>query len=383
MFAPQFAPLIGGSERQAERLGKALAARSVDVVVMTPRLDAQSPSEEVLGCLRIRRFVLRDLSRRLATPRGVGVINGPWLILQIVIAMWKAAARADVVHCHIGSLQSVAVAIAARLRGRPVICKAAMADAQSDLGEMMRQGLVNRLLVPIARRIFTRWVATTQAVADGLIRAGVDSRRIVVIPNGVDPASDSQVWHPRPVRNFLYLGRISTNANRDVAGLIRAFDAVAAQVPDANLSVVGDGDLLDATRQIASDCVHAARVRMPGAGDARQWLNWADCLVLPSRREGLSNALLEAMAVGLPCIASDIPPNREVLAEGSCGLLVSIEDHEAWCAAMLGVCRDAALAARLGQSARSRVEHCYSLTTVTSRYLDLYSELIPRRSRAA
>lgn len=377
MFSPQFAPAIGGAERQAERLGKALAARSVDVLVMTPRLDPESPADEVLEGLRVHRFVLRDLNKLVGAVPGIGLINGPWLILQIVAKVWRAVAQADIAHCHIGSLQSIAAGIAAQLLGRPVICKAAIADTQSDLGEMKRQGIMNRLLVPIGRRIFTRWVATTRAVADALVRAGVDREKIVVIPNGIEPVGESYIWRPRPVRNFLYLGRLSTNINRDVAGLIRAFDAVAAQIPDSTLAIVGDGDLLAATREAAAACEHADRIQIPGAGDAKMWLKWADCLVLPSRREGLSNSLLEAMANGVACIANDIPPNREVLADGTAGLLVPLEDREALSAAMIRVSHDTELVARVVCNARSRVDRCYSIAAVANQYLSLYRGLAP------
>lgn len=378
MFSPQFAPAIGGAERQVERLGKALVAKSVVVSVWTPRLEPDSAAEEVVAGLLVRRFPLRDLSIAVCAPPGIGVVNAPWLILQIVAAVWKAVAAADVVHCHIGGLQSVAAAMAARMQGRPVICKAAMADEGSDLGEMGRQGFMNRLLVPIGRRIFTRWVATTQAVADALGRAGVDSRRIVVIPNGVDLVPDKLAWRPRPVRRFLYLGRVSANADRDVAGLLHAFDIAAAQVPDAILAVVGDGDQLDAARCEAAACTHAERIQLPGTGDSRHWLDWADCLVLPSRREGLSNALLEAMASGLPCIANDIPPNREALAEGAAGLLVPVGDRQALATAMIRLGGNTDLAARMGQHARSRVEQCYSLDGVADLYTGLYDELARR-----
>jgi glycosyltransferase involved in cell wall biosynthesis len=375
MFLPQFAPVIGGAERQAERLAKAMVARSVDVLVMTPRRDAESAAEESLEGLRVRRFALRDLTRTMGARPGIGVINGPWIILQIVVAMWKAVGRADVVHCHIGSLESIAAAIAARLRGRPVICKAAMADAFSDFGEMARQGFINRLLTPIGRRIFTRWVATTQAVVDALERAGVDGGKIVVIPNGVQLTPDSLAWRPRPVRNFLYLGRVSTNINRDVVGLIRAFDRAAAQVPGAALAVVGDGDLLESTRQEAAACGHADRIQMPGAGDAAHWLAWADCLVLPSRREGLSNALLEAMAAGLPCIANDIPPNREVLADGECGLLVPVDNGMELERAIVTLSSDSNLAQSLARAARARIINQYTLISAVERYIELYRDI--------
>ena len=374
MFAPQFAPLIGGAERQAEKLGQALSSQGLQVKVVTPRLVPGSPLHEVRGGLAVRRFELQDLARDRHW-RGIGLFNVPWITLQIVTALWADVGRADVLHCHIGCLQSLAAALVARLRGKPVICKAAMADDQSDLGEMARNGLLSRLLAKSGRLAFTRWVATTQAVREGLMRAGVSSTRIVVIPNGVElMPTDTQIRKGR-VRRFLYLGRLSSNIERDVPGLIKAFDQIAASHSDIELVIVGDGDLRADAQYLAAQCRHASRIQLPGADAAAKWLAWADAFVLPSKREGLSNALLEAMSYGLPCVATDIPPNREVLADGQCGLLVPTGDTPALERALASLVDDAHLAEDLGQRALERVRLHYGLPSVSSRYRALYAEL--------
>ena len=375
MFCPQFAPLIGGAERQAEKLGKALCAQGVEVRVLTPRLDTVSPEVEVREGLPVRRFRLSDWSRRWPGVRGIGLVNAPWIAWQVFWQVWCEAHSTDVVHCHIGSLQTVAAALAARMRGLPVICKAAMADDRSDLGEAARAGVSGHVVAWAGRWTFTRWVATTQAVKAALQRAGVTPDRIVVIPNGVHIEPGRASAQASPVRRFLYLGRLSTNIQRDVPGLIRAFDALADQVADVELAIVGDGDLLDATRMQASVCKHAARIQVPGAGVSAQWLAWADCFVLPSRREGLSNALLEAMAAGLPCIANDIPPNREVLADGAVGLLVPVGDIDQLYVALLRLTSDAPHAAELSRGARMRVEQQYSIERVVQGYVSMYQSL--------
>jgi glycosyltransferase involved in cell wall biosynthesis len=249
-----------------------------------------------------------------------------------------------------------------------------MADDRSDLGEAAKNGWAGRIVAHLGRTAFTRWVATTQAVRDALMRAGVPGSRIDVIPNGIVLPE-----HPAPrreqVRRFLYLGRLSTNIQRDVPGLIRAFDTLANEFADVELAIVGGGDLLEETRGIAAGCRHADRIQVPGQGDADQWLAWADAFVLPSRREGLSNALLEAMACGLPCIANDIPPNREVLGSDGPGLLVAVGDTRALEEGMLLLVGSPELAARLSNVAQRRIAAKYSLSHVCSDYKCLYSSL--------
>ena len=115
---------------------------------------------------------------------------------------------------------------------------------------------------------------------------------------------------------------------------------------------------------------------MPGFDQPKKWLAWADCFVLPSRLEGLSNALLEAMAAGLPCIANDIPPNREVLDNGNAGVLVAVENCDALEAAMRDMVEDNGKARNFALRARERVEQCYSINSVAVRYVNLYESLL-------
>lgn len=380
MFCPQFAPRVGGAERQAEKLGRQLISQGVDVVVWTPRLDASSPAVELRDGLPVNRFPLLDLSKALPKLRGIGVINAPWITLQIVCRLWREVGRADLVHCHIGSLQSVAAACVARMRAVPVICKAAMADERSDLGEIAKGGPINHLIAWVARYAFTLWVATTEAVRQALLRAGVPVDRIHVIPNGVELPSDEGFKKTRPVRRFLYLGRLSTNIQRDVPGLIRAFDVLAADLPDVELAVVGGGDLLTETRNRARACRHADRIRVTGPGDPSEWLGWADCFVLPSRREGLSNALLEAMAAGLPCIAYDIPPNREALAHGAAGILTREDDPRSLRDAMYRLATDTECANLVASAGLARAATEYAIPAVASRYAMLYRRILERKS---
>jgi len=375
MFCPQFAPLIGGAERQAEKLGKALCRAGVDVRMLTPRLDKGSPRDEVREGLPVQRFGLSDLSRRVPGLRGISLVNGPWIAMQIMWRVWREAHDVDLVHCHIGGLQTVAAACGARLRGLPVICKAAMAGERSDLGEMARSGMTGRITAWVSKFAFTLWIATTQAVKHALQRAGVDEEVIAVIPNGVELPAVRSPPRTLPVRRFLYLGRLSTNIERDVPGLIRAFERLADEIDGVELALIGGGNLLEDTRALAATCRHADRIQVPGQGAPAEWLAWADGFVLPSRREGLSNALLEAMAAGLPCIANDIPSNREVLDDGEAGILVQVENIDQLHLAMFRLATDGHHAASVAGKSSERVASLYSIASVAQRYEQLYANL--------
>jgi glycosyltransferase involved in cell wall biosynthesis len=376
MFCPQFRPVVGGAERQAEKLAGALTEAGCRVTILTPRLDPDSPDSERVNQVTIERFPLTDLARRYPVS-GVAVLNIPYIVWQIARAVWPRLKGADVLHCHLASLQTVGAALASRIAHVPVLCKAATADHHSDLGEIRKTGASGRLVAWLVRTLIQTWVATTAAVEAALIRAGVEPRKIVRIPNGVElPDEPSTRGGAERVRGFLYMGRLSMNTGRDVPTLVRAFDRLATIYPDLELAIVGGGELLEETRRLAETCAARDRIHLPGFDRPEKWLAWADCFVLPSRREGLSNALLEAMAAGLPCIANDIPPNREVLDDGKAGVLVPVENCDALEAAMRDMVDDVGKARRFALTAKERAERCYSIRAVADRYTHLYESLL-------
>jgi glycosyltransferase involved in cell wall biosynthesis len=376
MFCPQFRPAVGGAERQAEKLAVALAEAGCRVTILTPRLDSDSPDSERTNGLTIERFPLIDLSTRIRV-RGVAILNVPYIVWQIAQAAWPRLKGVDVLHCHLASLQTVGVALAARIAHVPVLCKAAGGHHRSDLGEIESGGPTGPFVAWLVRACIQTWVATTAAVEAALIRAGVEPARIVRIPNGVEPSNSVRAGNDAGrVRSFLYLGRLSSTAGRDVPTLLRAFDRIAMTYPDVELAIVGGGELLEETRCLAETCAARQRIHLPGFSPPEQWFAWADCFVLPSRREGSSNALLEAMAAGLPCIANDIPPNREVLDDASAGVLVPVEDCDSLVAAMCRLIEDTEEARRLGLKGKERAERCYSMRSVADRYARLYEALV-------
>ncbi len=376
MFCPQFRPLIGGAERQAEKLALALVAMGCRVTILTPQLDLNSPNIEKVNGLTIRRFELVDLSRRYPVP-GVSILSIPHTLWQIVRAARPLLKEVNILHCHVASLYTAGAALAGRLSRVPVVCKVATGDERSDLGKLESSCASGPLMAWLVRLLVTVWIATTSSVREALIRAGVTPQRIRHIPNGVElPDLQERPIPNQLVRRFLYLGRVSTKSQRDIPTLLKAFDQLCKAHPQIELAIVGGGDLLEDTKQLAGTYAGRDRIHFPGFDRPEKWLAWAECLVLPSRREGLSNALLEAMAAGLPCIANDIPPNREVLEEGAAGILVPIGDANALAQAMCRLATIPCECASWAKRGRKRTEEVYGMSRITDRYLELYTSLV-------
>lgn len=375
MLVPNFGPdrpLVGGAERQAEKLSLALMERGVQVEVVTPRDDPAWPEREAINGITIHRFPISDLSRVL--PRGAGIPNTLLRRMQTHRGIRAHLGRFDLLHCHMGSpLTAFAVEVAARM-GRPAVCKVACGGRLFDLrttAETTRgAGLLSRNMV----RKVTRWIAISGEIRRELIEWGVDPARVAGIPNGVEPLGFAPLPEGGVARRFLYLGRIADN--RDHALMVRAFERVLERVPECELAIVGSGELEPELRRVVGEMpLGRGRIRMVGYGDGGAWLAWADAVVQPSRWEGMSNTLLEAMSAGRACVATDITPNREVLDGGRLGLLSPPGDADAMAAAMLRLATEPGAAAKFGAAGRGEVRDVYAIGSVAERYLELYGSL--------
>lgn len=233
-------------------------------------------------------------------------------------------------------------------------------------------------------------IATDKVVAvceaarrDGVQRGLFPAAKGAVVPNGIQldafqPGSGSmhqQILQmlalPANTQLIGTVGRL--NWAKDQVNLIRAFHQVHDRLPDTALLLIGEGEL----RQTLVDCAVAegvlGRVYLLGdRSDVPSLLQGLDLFVLSSLSEGYSMALLEACAVGLPIVATDVGGNGEIIRDGDNGRLVPAEDPAALATAMLALLQEPARASAQGAAARSWVARHGSLDTMAARYTQLY-----------
>jgi len=173
----------------------------------------------------------------------------------------------------------------------------------------------------------------------------------------------------------LYTGRL--HQDKGLAQLIQAWKLLGSRWPTARLWIAGEGPQhRELARQI-EELDLQGRVLLAGVFDEiDELLSAADLFVLPSYEEGMSLALLEAMAAGLPVVASDIPGNRPLVSDGEQGLLVPPRDAAALAAAIDRIWNEADLAAQLGAAARDRAMSRFSLDRTLDQHLALFQNLL-------
>jgi len=377
MFCGQFWPKIGCAERQAQKLALALIRNGCHVEVLTPRLEKSWPLEDTIDGLRINRFPFLNLTHNLKGIRGLGVPNALLLGLQVRRAVSRHIFDFDVLHAHIASPMVAYAMETAQVHGKKTICKIASGGNSFDLNSLRKTSLLGPRLEKKLIRAMNRWVAISSEIRIDLQRAGVSLDRIVNIPNGVDIPRQRHEPDGAKARRFLYLGRFARTAHKDYETLLRAFDRLAMEFPECQLKLVGGGERESEIRNLLESLLHASsRTELIGFSDPKPWLEWADALIHPSLAEGMSNTLLEGMAHGVPCIANDIPPNREVLGDGVAGILVPVGDVDALAQAMRRLATVPGECEHWRQRGRKRAEGVYSIDRITDEYLQLYARLL-------
>lgn len=222
---------------------------------------------------------------------------------------------------------------------------------------------------------------------------GVAGNKIITIRNGVD----SELFHPAPagretlpVEGFAgddsivigTVGRMQTV--KDQLTLVRAFVLLLEWLPDLRhslrLVLIGDGPLRAQAQMLLQQANALELCWMPGSRDDTPILfRGMDIFVLPSLAEGISNTILEAMASGLPIVATHVGGNPELIIEGQTGTLVSPADPDAMADALQHYIKDADLRRQHGIQARQRIEQEFNLDTMVQRYLSVYDDVIKEK----
>ena len=223
----------------------------------------------------------------------------------------------------------------------------------------------------------------SEAVRQWSIEQGLPAEKLVTIPNAVDcaayeapPGSIRRELSLTPdARIVLFTGRLHRQKGPDV--LLQASAILRERVPNAHVVLAGDGPLRAQLARKAAELGLADRFHLLGPrDDVPALLADADVLALPSRWEGMPNAVLEAMAARKPAVAADVGGCREVIAHGETGLLVPPTDPAALASAIERIFADRDLAARMGAAARQRAEREFSIEKMVSRNEDIYERVL-------
>ena len=381
MLTDRFAPDYGGGARHALHLCHKLAERGVKTFVITGHKNQRTIADQVED-IPVTRVPL-------PLREGFGVLPFYARLLHLLVARRH---EYDIIHAHAIHHHAYAGFLAGRLLGKPAIAKIALLG-HDDPASIAHRRLGSFQLLML--RQATTIVATSQEMAQAVTAFGWPASRLAHIPNGVDTdhfcplgaraALRAQLQLPRSAFVVTFVGLIAHR--KGVRALARAWAGVRQAHPDALLLLVGpcskdehwgvnEGNVAEVKAILAESRV-ASSVRFVGqVANPEVYLQTSDLFVLPSRSEGMPNALLEAMACGLPFVATRLGCIEEMAPPEQQPYLVPVGDADALAEAIITLGRDADARRQLGIAVRRTVEARYSLDAVADRYMELYRSLV-------
>jgi len=380
MIIPTFTPVVGGAQTQVHQLAGALRASGWPVQVLTRRHSYAHPQG-----LPAREQV-RGLPVRRVYSRG-GKLGS---LLFLLTGLWslRESRGGAIFHAHDAGAAGWLAVAAARLWGGKSLVKlrtGAYAYRQDFASRLARWQMLALL------RLVDRVVVVNREVQGLLGSLGIPASRIACIPNGVDtrryrPATAEEKAAARQSLGFrpdelaaLYVGRLEHMKGVDI--LLRGWACLQANRPAAaRLALVGDGPERAGLERLAEELGLRASVSFLGEqGEVLPYYQAADLLLLPSRTEGLSNALLEAMACGLPVLVSRVGGAVDLVTDPQNGLFFESGDEVELAGKLCLLLASPDLRAALGARARETARAFVSLDLTAARVEGVYRELVGGR----
>lgn len=385
MVTGAYHPEISSGGLQCRNMAQELRGRA-DVQVLTTSVDPSLPRHDHIDDVPVTR-VRVDVRSRWSKARAVR---------RMLVDLVRLVPHSDIVHVHGYSSKNLLVALVAKTFRKPMVMS--LHTAGFDEPAIIEQRGSLHWWAFLSAELY---LSVARGLVDAYLAAGLPAERIVLVPNGIDvdrftPASAAEraalrrtLGLPVDIPLIVFVGFFSADKQPRVL-----FDAwlsrQSASRPPAIVFVgATESAYFEVDDRIARDMRSDAAARgvadrLHFAGvthDVPGYLRAADIFVLPSKREGLPVALLEAMACGLPCVASRLPGSTDAIIEhGVNGLLTTAGDAGELAGAIAALLEDEDRRRQLGAAARATIVAKYSSATVADRWLDAY-HLIPSLHR--
>lgn len=364
MLIQAYYPRLGGAERQLASLVPLLRNLGIEIQILTRRYDPALASFQMIDGVPVYRLPVPGPKPLAAISFSLGAIPRLYTF------------KPHVIHAHELLSPATTAVMAKRLFGTPIVAKVLRGGELGDLAKLKKRAFAATRINSIRQWIDTFIVISTE-IDKELTQIGVPPERKIFIPNGVDLERFSPIppYEKETVKNSLNLphglvvvfsGRL--DPEKRVDQLILAWEKIVPHHPDATLLILGTGTEEEKLKKIAG-----VNVRFEGnVKDVTPYLCASDIFALPSSTEGLSNALLEAMASGLACIATSVGGATDLIDAGKNGILIPPDDPQALFSALLSMLSDCDRRAQFGVNGRNFIEKNYSLSAVAEKLNALY-----------
>lgn len=290
--------------------------------------------------------------------------------INSVIFVLTKKRKIDIIHVHMMEWQALTGVLLGKVFRKPVLIK-----------DSTMNGIENILRYPFGRRVQkfiienAYFIAISAEIEKHFLKNGIKASHIFRIPNGIEnPIYIKQEYNP--CKTFIFVGNLYQQPAKGIDILFEAWQIVMQECKDLVLKVVGDGDLEVYRAYVKKNNIDRSIIFYGKTNNVGQLLLEADVFVLPSRREGLSNALLEAMAIGLPCIATNISGNQDLIVNYETGLLVESCNVKQLASAILYATTHSEDMKTFAKKGQKLIHDHYDIHLITSKIINSYNVVL-------
>lgn len=352
----------GGAERVFVNLAEFFLREGYRVTMVT---QYKYPDEEEYALPKEIKRVLSDLApEETNNSRVINFFRRVNKLHQI----WKNE-KPDLVLSCIGKNNFMTVVTTMCTKTRPVV--SVVGEAKEEYPNRMMHMLAD-FLFPFASGIILQ-TERSKNFFNGRIQ-----RTAVILPNSLNPDFMKPRYEGEREKRIVSVGRLDANKNHEM--MIRAFAAIGEKYPEYTLTIYGEGELRGYLENLAQELGVSDRVFLPGViPDVAAKLERAALFLLTSYSEGVSNALIEALATGLPVISTDVPSGGtvELMTDKVNGLIIPTGDQQALEEAMEAILGDAAYAERLGREA-AKIQERLAPERVNRLWLEYFERIMSK-----
>ncbi len=387
VVSPLYHSSLGGLGRQAKLLTERLAKEDdIELFVIARRMKGMPPDDFSPEVKVFRAWSIKPYKHTYERFSITNLLISLTFTLSCAFFLVKLRRQYDIVHFHGASLPLFLNYVLLRFMKKKIIAKVAAANIGTEAGSLKGRYYGGGNLVIRLIKNIDAFIAISEEIKEGLIKDGFPEDRIVRISNFIDTgkfdklSSEERMYKKAKLLSedkicILFSGRFIKR--KGVEYLLEAWKAVSGKFGNARLYLLGNGPLFEDMKGLANMLSISDKVVFKGhINNVVDYLNASDIFVLPSLQEGMPNALLEAMACGLPPVATRIGGVEDIIQDEYNGILVKPEDAYDLAEGIIRLIEDEELRKRISENAYRTIKKNYSLESVVPKYIKLYRELL-------
>jgi glycosyltransferase involved in cell wall biosynthesis len=291
-------------------------------------------------------------------------------VLLAVLKLVSLKKDTDIIHAHQIHWIAFCGTMTSKITRKPLLVKDATLSGFRELKMMPCSRAMKRSIIKTAC-----FAAVSADIKVSLLHEGVNTNRIFLTPNGVLLPSHTNRYLETGF-DILFVGNFIQGRIKGLDILLHSFAMVLAKYPQSRLFILGEGDPTAYARILTEHDIPPYCCEFLGIRDVAHYYMNCTVFVLPSRSEGMSNALLEAMGYGMACISTDVSGSKDIITNGQNGMLVERENIAQLADALLFLFSNKELAFQMGRKARDTVIEHYQIDKIAQNYAGIYKQIL-------